>query len=403
MQRSHAGRGRLIAGALALVVGLAAPGAARAAAPVAGTPGLDDPYYPLAGNGGYDVKHYSLDLDYRRAGNQLDGRAVIVARATQSLRSFNLDLRGFALSRLNVNGVPAAHTRAGQELTVTPRSPLRAGLPFVVRVDYAGQPEEVIDPDGSSEGWVPTEDGAFVVNEPQGSPGWYPANDNPRDKATYDFAITVPEGITAIATAACSSSAPGTARRPGAGSRTRRWRPYLATATNGVFELRISHAGRDPALPRGRSGRGPERRVRTARRRGGGDRLLLRSSTARTRSRPGAASWTTRRRSATPWSRRRSRSTTRRPIASTVVHEISHQWFGNAVTLTVWPDIWLNEGFATFSEWIYDERHGGPTAQEAVRRVLRATGDRAVLGAAAGQRGRRASSCSRARRTIAAR
>jgi aminopeptidase N len=34
------------------------------------------------------------------------------------------------------------------------------------------------------------------------------------------------------------------------------------------------------------------------------------------------------------------------------------------VTLARWPDIWLHEGFATWSEWIWDERHGGPTAQE---------------------------------------
>jgi aminopeptidase N len=48
----------------------------------------------------------------------------------------------------------------------------------------------------------------------------------------------------------------------------------------------------------------------------------------------------------------------------TLVHEVAHQWYGNAVTLTVWPDIWLNEGFATWSEWIWFEEHGGPTAAE---------------------------------------
>ena len=52
------------------------------------------------------------------------------------------------------------------------------------------------------------------------------------------------------------------------------------------------------------------------------------------------------------------------PDPPTVVHEVSHQWFGNAVTPESGADIWLNEGFATFSEWIYDELHGGPSAAD---------------------------------------
>ena len=47
------------------------------------------------------------------------------------------------------------------------------------------------------------------------------------------------------------------------------------------------------------------------------------------------------------------------PDEATVLHELSHQWFGDAVTLRTWPDIWLHEGFATWSEWIWFEHTGG--------------------------------------------
>ena len=100
---------------------------------------------------------------------------------------------------MTVNGSSASFSRKGQELTITPSAGLRRNRDFTVRVVYAGHANYVLDPDKSKDGWIPTDDGAFVVNEPQGSPTWFPANDTPKDFATYDFAITVPEGRTALA------------------------------------------------------------------------------------------------------------------------------------------------------------------------------------------------------------
>ena len=209
----------------ALVVALTCAAVAGAAF-TPGSSGLGDPFFPLAGNGGYDVSHYSLTLDYTPSTNQLAGVDVITATATQDLSRFDLDLRGFSISQLTVNGQAATFSRDGQELIITPRTRIRSGSTFTVdRRATPGRRASSPIRTGRSRAGCPTDDGAFVVGEPQGSPAWYPVNDNPRDKATYDFAVTVPEGLTVMANGVLDlATTRPAARRPGSGARTTRWR-----------------------------------------------------------------------------------------------------------------------------------------------------------------------------------
>ena len=230
-------------GALAVVVAaLAAAAPASADRYVAGAPGAGDPFFPNAGNGGYDVGHYSLDLDYDQPANRLDGKVKINARATQGLSSFNLDLRDFlTVARVTVNGARASFTHAGQELSITPaaQAQARAAASWSASPTGACRSRSSTPTSRSRAGSPTRTDGAFVVNEPQGAPGWFPVNDTPRDKATYDFRITVPAGHTALANGRLLS------KRTRHGRTTWRWAEdspmssYLVTATNGPFQTRF--------------------------------------------------------------------------------------------------------------------------------------------------------------------
>jgi aminopeptidase N len=212
-----------------------------------GAPGVGDPLFPLGGNGGYDVRHYALQLGYDPATTVLDGTALIIASATEDLGRFDLDLRGFTVSGVRVDGRPAAFTRDGQELQITPVRALRAGSSFAVTVRYSGTPEVIVDPDGSIEGWVPTADGAFVVGEPQGAPGWFPANDNPQDKATYDVAVTVPSGLTAVSNGVLLGQLTRKGRTTFLWHESSPMATYLATATLGRFDVARSRIGSVPS------------------------------------------------------------------------------------------------------------------------------------------------------------
>jgi aminopeptidase N len=326
-----------------------------------GSSGLGDPFFPHAGNGGYDVDHYSLAFTFRPHRNFINGQTVIDAHATQDLSRFNLDLRGFHVGEITVDGHAATFEHRGQELIITPASGIADGAPFQVTIPYKGRPKLVTDPDKSYEGWATTEDGAFVVGEPQGSPGWYPANDYPADKATYDFTVRVPNGLTAVANGALVSKTVANKWTTFVWSEGVLMAPYLATVTTGKFKVTQSqtksgipvyNAVAPNLVKDSRKVLRKQNRIVDFFQDVYGDypyevvgavidEAPKIGYALETQSKPVYAY---------------------RPEAAEVAHEIAHQWLGDDVTLRSWPDIWLNEGWATWSQWLWNEHIGRETA-----------------------------------------
>jgi len=346
---------------------------------VPGAPGVGDEYYPTYGNGGYDVRHYDLDIAYDPGTDRLEGHASIRATATQTLCSFNLDLVGLEVRSVEVAGRRASWSRSGQELTVTPKRPLNKGHRFKVEVDYDGVPVEFIlpGPDNIRTGFMATPDGANVIGQPEVAASWYPVNDHPLDKASYSFDVTVPDGYEVVANGFLRD------RDHHRGWTTWEWEArepmasYLATIDIGYWDV---HRWRtDSGIP-------VYDAVDSAIT--GGLRQEIDSSLARQGEILDLLSDAF---GPYPFSTVGAivdnqddlffaLETQTRPVYSklfwldsegnptngdfVVVHELAHQWFGDDVALARWQDIWLNEGFATYAEWLWEEYEGRGTPQE---------------------------------------
>jgi aminopeptidase N len=344
----------------ALVAALALAGGAIASAADAPKQSAE-PFFPRSGNRGYDVHHYDVTLGYQPRSGMLIARDVVEVRATTGLSKFSLDLDGLTVNSVSVDGEAAKYSRGRGKVKVVPATRIAKGERFTVELRYQGVPRKVTDPDGSTEGWYRTKDGAVGVGEPVGTAAWLACDNAPRDKASFAIEITVPSGVKAVSNGRLLARQKVGGRVRWSWSEPKPMASYLALVDIGKGKLVTGHAGKLPTWTLI-------------------DPQLVKASRAAIDSLPEIIRWESHIYGPYPFAAAGSvvdvakleyaLETQTRPIyafapdRTTVVHETAHQWFGDSVSLERWPNIWLNEGLATWTQWYYAERHGGRTAQQ---------------------------------------
>jgi hypothetical protein len=330
---------------------------------------------PIPEPSSIDVTHYDLDLYLDVGGRLLSGTATLdVAAARDGLRTLELDvdlgLRVLGVTLLADARHPADSPRslpfshADDRLAVLLPSPLAAGHSVRLAITYGGRASRF----GDGVNWYSHRGfpEIFTFAEPFGARVWFPCNDRPDDKATVDLTVTAPSDLTVASNGLELGRADN-----GDGTATTTWSSRYPVATYLVVMDVSNYAYREWPYEAQDGSTMPVVAYMYPERAEAGEAdlaitpELIRVLATRFGEYPVVEEKYGNLTAAFGGGMEHQTLTTIGDFFGDPwmewlnVHELGHQWWGDFVTCADWRELWLNESFATYAEFVWaDETYG---------------------------------------------
>jgi hypothetical protein len=309
---------------------------------------------------GFDVLKYDLTIEIDDQNQFIDGMVISTILAEENLGEISFELEGLNVDNVLVNGSEAVYNFTNGVIT-TQLANISADDEFELTIEYSGNP--ILCQNPYALGMFFQTSGIFTISDPNASRYWWPCYDHPWDKAIVDLHITVRDDWKVAANGLRSEIIDNQD-----GTMTHHWLGYNPMATylvsvvaRNFVELNDSY-GDIPIhnfVPPNMESNAIQDFTNLP--------LMMEIYTNKFGVYPFEKYGNSVTNFSTYGAMEHQTMTTlanylitgNQTYETVIAHELAHQWFGNCLTPLTWADVWLSEGFATYSEAIFVEEMEG--------------------------------------------